>query len=155
LADALRGELKAVRAELKSYRVVIASVMVSPPVGHAKPAAVIGKIDRTLLASELAQVPNIGTPIYNVNHGEVGMLWNRLSKEVVEFYGDSGALKRYSQRIVVTTDDGELVRRVKMFSREIEALVLEVGALNERVNEVSEAVATGNPYPKSRDKHLV
>lgn len=134
LADSLRGEVKSLRDQMKLYRSLIkrykASVEGGQPPGKDSP-------HRKALRYDLAFLRKIDSPVYNANLDEIGLLWMLLGKEVVEYYADFSALKRYSEQLSGIEDSEIFHIRVIALGNELHSLITESTVVLERLGRFS------------------
>lgn len=133
LADSIRGEIRSVRDHMKIYRRATKGYLGNlPSSGDGKTA------DGTAgMRYDLDYFSKISTPIFQENAGRIGLLWNMLAKEVVEFYSDLNVLKIFSERTVKSENDAVFNRRVRLFCDECDALIKEATLLNKRISQFS------------------
>ncbi|KJZ21531.1 hypothetical protein [Tritonibacter mobilis] len=150
LSDSLRGEIKSLRDQMKTFERAVSGYIGS----INKRVEEAGESDWTEgMRHDLKYFSDIDSPIYNASIGRIGLLWNLLSKEVVEFYADLEALKRFSRRTVSSPKPDVFDRRAGIFLREVESMKEEATVISARLL----AFSKGDPYPgkrQGRQKHL-
>ena len=143
LADALRGEVIALRDSLKQYRSIVDRCVADISKAPEKES----RRELETLRSDLRAFGNIETPIYDANPGNVGLIWRLLARETTEFYGRLQGLKHFSNRLNDLPLD-QLLLRLDLFRDECHALIWEATELAAGLNEFS----AGFPYPEKRSR---
>lgn len=135
LCDSLRGEVKSLRGQLKTYRRATGWYL-EDVYEHRK--AVQAGYRVSGMRHDLGFFAEVKTPVYDANVARIGLLWNVLSREVVEFYSDFLALQKFAERTASSKPDEVFKRRAKLFYKEANSLVSEATELNRRMNQFSQ-----------------